>query len=249
MPTKLCVSATTFKDTVGGTAAGKSAWKNIQRIAITEDSTSRFTNAVFDGCDNLRQLTIPPNMVSMSAATLKSCPVLESIELPYLPIGTSASTKFYFGNLFEFKSTALTAAEEEHYELAKDENYMNMAFKVPKTLERVKINKGNTIFTFTGMKMIKEVVLPDDLQEIPEEAFINCSGLEGIDIPHGTQTIGQNAFANCVGLTSVTIPDTVTSIESGAFASCKNLVRIVIPSSVTSIGEYAFDECENLTLV
>ena len=39
-------------------------------------------------------------------------------------------------------------------------------------------------------------------------------------IPNSVTSIGNNAFSNCSGLTSITIPNSVTDIGNGAFSGC-----------------------------
>ena len=111
-------------------------------------------------------------------------------------------------------------------------------------------------------------------------------------IPEGVTSIGEDAFAYCRGLTSVTIPASVTSIGNVAFAECSSLESVVyngnkdnikfgmevfratnlpfflimngtvvtgyegeiptdlvIPEGVTSIGRWVFHECSDLTSV
>ncbi len=62
-------------------------------------------------------------------------------------------------------------------------------------------------------------------------------------IPDGVTSIGNNAFAWCKSLTSITIPNSVTRIGDWAFAWRKSLTSITIPDSVTSIGKDAFFGC------
>ena len=76
----------------------------------------------------------------------------------------------------------------------------------------------------------------------------NISNLNVV-IPDGIATIGNNAFTNCIGLTSIDIPSSVTSINNSAFTNCTGLTSIDIPSSVTSIGGSAFYGCSNLTAI
>jgi hypothetical protein len=59
------------------------------------------------------------------------------------------------------------------------------------------------------------LVLPDDLQEIGEEAFAGVSA-ETVIIPNGTTKIGKRAFANSEVL-RVVIPASVTEISGDAF--------------------------------
>lgn len=63
------------------------------------------------------------------------------------------------------------------------------------------------------------LVLPNDLEIISYEAFLNMSGVMVALLPEKVTTIGSRAFAGCSGLWLVGIPPTVTSIGSNAFDS------------------------------
>ncbi len=94
-----------------------------------------------------------------------------------------------------------------------------------------------------------DVVIPDGVTSIGQDAFRDCTGLTGITIPDSVTSIGDSAFCDCKGLTSITIPDSVTSIGDYAFHNCVGLTGINIPDSVTSIGKNAFCLCKGLTSV
>lgn len=92
-----------------------------------------------------------------------------------------------------------------------------------------------------------EVVIPDEVTSIGEEAFRNCSiFLESVVIPGSVVSIGKRAFDSCRQLKSVTISDGVTIIGERAFFGCSNLESITIPESVTLIGTDAFANCYSL---
>ena len=96
---------------------------------------------------------------------------------------------------------------------------------------------------------LTSIEIPKSVTNIGTSAFCYCSGLEEVTIPDSVTEIGILAFANCESLTSVTIPDSVTSIGWGAFDSCSGLTNVTIPDSVTSIGSSAFSRCSGLTSV
>ena len=79
--------------------------------------------------------------------------------------------------------------------------------------------------------------------------YLNGEEVKDLVIPDGVTTIGNEAFSGWTGLTSVTIPSSVTSIGNSAFSGCSGLTSVTIPSRVTSIGNYAFSGCSGLTSV
>ena len=94
---------------------------------------------------------------------------------------------------------------------------------------------------------IKDLVIPNTVDKIPNSAFENCSSLTSVTIGNSVTSIGNYAFGDCSSLTSVTIGNSVTSIGYNAFDDCSSLTSVTIPNSVTSIGDNAFEYCYGLT--
>ena len=62
--------------------------------------------------------------------------------------------------------------------------------------------------------------------EIPANAFSECSSLTEIQIPESITKIGENAFRDCNQIKSVTIPKNVVTIGNNAFKNCRKLEKI-----------------------
>jgi len=83
--------------------------------------------------------------------------------------------------------------------------------------------------------------------EIYSVALSNCDFIEEIVIPEGVTVIRNQAFYRCVNLKKITLPSTLEYIYDSAFADCESLVSIVIPREVKLIETWAFRDCKNLT--
>ena len=106
---------------------------------------------------------------------------------------------------------------------------------------------GENAFYWCGS--LTSIIIPDSMTSIGDSAFYECKSLTSITIPDSVTSIGRYAFYGCTSLTSITIPDSVTSIGYEAFCGCKSLTSITIPDGVTSIGHCAFYGCKSLTSI
>ena len=107
-------------------------------------------------------------------------------------------------------------------------------------------------WTFWKDAALCEIVLPHNLEWVPEQAFRGCSSLREVMLPPNVTRIdGDAAFGQCHSLTNIVIPSSVRSIGNNTFLDCRSLKEVIIPNSVTNIGVYAFSYCtglERLTL-
>ena len=74
---------------------------------------------------------------------------------------------------------------------------------------------------------LTDIVLPDSLTVIGEEAFANCASLAEILLPQGLLNIGKRAFANCQALRSIVFPSLLQEMEAESFAGCDNLTEVI----------------------
>ena len=93
---------------------------------------------------------------------------------------------------------------------------------------------------------LKQVILPDTIKEIKNNAFDYCCSLEKVIIPNGVKKICDRAFMYCESLSEIVIPESLEIIDR-IFTDCTNLSRVVIPEGVKKIGGVAFAGCTNLS--
>lgn len=96
---------------------------------------------------------------------------------------------------------------------------------------------------------LKEVILPDTVKNIKEDAFLGCVKLKKVTLPKKLEDLGEGVFASCEKLESINLPNTLHSIPDFTFSDCYSLKSIKIPKNVEYIGWEAFAGCDKLTKV
>lgn len=108
------------------------------------------------------------------------------------------------------------------------------------------INNG----AFWGCYNLEKVTIGENskLTHIEMDAFYGCDKLQKINLPKSLEKIGESAFQGCESLTEITIPENVTDISYSAFRNCFKLKKITISenSKLASIQANAFSSCINL---
>ena len=121
---------------------------------------------------------------------------------------------------------------------------------VPQNYARMAVASG-VVAAVCDPHEIANVLGTEGVDFMIEDGFLDKYVGSGGDvvIPEGVTEIGENAFSGCTALTSVTLPEGVTSIGSSEFSSCSYLATITIPKSVDLIYEYAFADSKRLKTV
>ena len=74
--------------------------------------------------------------------------------------------------------------------------------------------------------------------DVPWDA--SMATITRVELPDNLTDIGQMAFMNCTDLASIDLPD-VTVIKDYAFYGCTSLAEITLPASLQEIKSYAFN--------
>ena len=211
------------------------------------NSVTSIGDWAFYGCNGLTSLIIPNSVESIGENAFSSC----SLTSVTIPNSVTSIGDWAFGGCSELASVTIPNSVAKIGE--------NAFYKVPNIVYKgtatgspwgaLVVNgytEGYVLYSDKTKKhlikcstLAKEVIIPNSVKSIGDDAFYKCSGLTSIIIPNSVTNIGEGAFRECSELTSVTIGKSVTSIGEDAFKDCK-LTWINIPKSVKIIGKGAF---------
>ena len=219
-------------DTIDGksvTSIGRRAFEgctNLKSITIP-NSVTEMGRRAFSGCSSLTGIAIPDSVTEIGKYAFDGCKSLTSITIP------DGVTSIGYGAFYNCSSlTEIKVASE-------NSNYVSV--------NGVLYNKDKTtIICYPAGKKGNNYKIPDGVTEIGSIAFSRCSSLTSVTIPNSVTSIGSGALNGCTSLTRVTIPKSVTKIGWNAFSDCTSLTSITIPNSVISIDWYAFRGCTSL---
>ena len=95
-----------------------------------------------------------------------------------------------------------------------------MALKIGKNTKMITIVKEEHVSTNDDSiskgifdELVKEVIIPEGITSIEQNAFEGCISLESITLPSSIKYIGPNAFADCKDLKEVVLPDSISDID------------------------------------
>lgn len=106
---------------------------------------------------------------------------------------------------------------------------------------------------FSCCKYLKKINLSKNLQKTTNQlgnnaCFKKCERLKGIEIPAGIKEIPNMMFFGCRELSEVIFHDGLEVIGASAFASCRNLEKINLPKTVKRTKRWAMPYVDELHL-
>ena len=96
---------------------------------------------------------------------------------------------------------------------------------------------------FKNNETITAVYIPNSVESVEAQAFMNCQRLESVMLGEGVTALGYGVFQDCISLKSVSVPGGVQIIPAAAFWNCTNLARADIADTVKTISRGAFYNC------
>lgn len=224
-----------------------------------EDLTHiHFDSALVDDPSDLEAYEKPYSQAEVLIKSFVPLCYITNIESFGIPVEQTAPNK-------EIWSTKVTQEEincgvEDEYGVIYSKDWKRL-LKVPwgifGTLDNKKVNytnytikQGTVIIAddsfFGTCTSLKEIIIPDSVIRIGNNAFKKCDALLSVSLPESITHIGEGAFCDCKSLQSINLPENVTYLSNHVFNNCEMLKSISLPNRLTYIGDYTFYKCKTL---
>ena len=259
-------------DTIEGypvTAIGDEAFWNCYMVKSIEipNSVKTIGRNAFSFCYELESIIIPDGVSAIDDFAFNSCEKLENISIPssVKTIGKSAFVYCYNLSGFVVDENNKQYTNDAYGVLFNKDKTMLIQYPIGNKLSEYTIPEGviNIVDWAFAASEIANVIIPDSVVTIGEQAFAYCKSLTSIKIPVGVETIGQNAFEICSVLSNITVDEQNSNYSSDNYGVLFNKDKTMlvqypignsrnsynIPDSVTLINDYAFYKSSNLAEV
>lgn len=185
-------------------------------------------------CSDIVSIEIPSSVKELGEYAFSDCQLLNNVILS----GSIKTIKDYtFAGCKALTSIVIPEGIETIGNEAFAHKWMGTgeleSITFPSTLKEI----GDKAFS---CNRLKNVVLPDNIEKLGENAFSSCNELESIVFSKNMKEIPDDCMGDCTSLNNVTIPNGITKIGTYAFVNCSQLKSIVLPESVVELGQGIF---------
>ena len=189
-----CEGAVTIPE--GVTAIGDHAFYETTALesVILPKSLRMIGRSAFEGCTFLEQITIPEGLTEIGSNAFKQALKLKSVSLPDTVQRIGKEAFYGCSSLADLTVSKRTA------------EIGGMAFRgTPWLAARQKENPLVVVngILIDGSNCEGDVVIPDSVKLIGDNAFEECEGVKRIKIPKSVSSIGERAFALCKALEEI----------------------------------------------
>lgn len=225
-----------------------------------DPATKRIGGGVFNGRDNITEITIPAGLTEIGESAFESCKYLTTVNFLESAAGEQ-SVPLTIGDKAFYNCTGLTSIELPARTKSIGASVFYQSKAANAKLAEITLNEGlETIGenAFYNAGALTSITIPSTVTEIGAKAFYQ-SALQTVTFAENQNgvtplTLGNYVFAYCSSLKSATLRKGTKNIPAYAFQNDKLLETVTIPSTVTNdtsnglyaVGVSAFDSCSAL---
>lgn len=253
---------------------------SLEKMTVPQ-GVQKIRGSAFYGCTKLKEINIPKSVWRIDGLAFYGCTSIKNLVLTegIQSLGSNAFAHCSLESISLPKSIAAIESDAfsgnpELSKISVDEECKRFVSKGNCLIElagaRIYVGCNNSVIpsdgsvkiigagAFFGREKIKDLVLPEGITKVEEDAFASCTGLESVSLPKSLTNVGTNPFRNCVNLKSITVSkdNTRFSCEGNCLVKLSDKLLItgcrtsIIPEgAVIRIGESAFEGAEVTSLV
>ena len=195
---------------------------NLARVKLP-NGLLKIDKSAFTGCTKLKEIRLPDSLLELEDSVFNGCARLESVTL-----------SDYVGNIGEnvFDNCPL---------LKSIDTGNNRVFSMNQNNDLIETATGRLVW-------FRSKIIDSAIKDIPSKAFMG-NNFKNIVIPEGIETIGEDAFKDCYLLQRIELPSSIKSIEAGAFQRCLSLKEVIIKGDIKTIPCRMLADCPKLERV
>ena len=149
---------------------------------------------------------------------------------------------------YQIEGTTLVQynGKEENVVIPKEVKLVGKAaFKNNTAIKTVKFESGSkaekiAMNAFEGCAALEEIYFPETMEELGDNAFLDCVGIKILTLTDNIKSIGKSTFQGCINLVDITLNEGLEKIGNNAFQDCLALMIFSIPSTLNSFGNDVF---------
>ncbi|MDD4316211.1 MAG: leucine-rich repeat protein [Clostridia bacterium] len=233
-------------------------YKGINRYVVIPENIKYVVEGAFKGNITVTTVVFPNLIEELPAEVMMGCANLSEVILP-------AALKKISSKAFEGCAKLRQINFPQTVESISPDAFEGTAWLTNFVDDIVTVN--NVLYRYKGRQSTLHI--PNTINIIEKQAFLNNIYLENVYMPSTVATIGESAFEGCISLQKVQFPDgasiryimprafygclmmydfnfgrnsSIQSIDEKAFAYCTTLSSVEFPASLNLLGKGAYEE-------
>lgn len=215
----------------------------LSEVSLPE-SLTEIGDAAFSGCSALVEVSIPDSVTKIGREAFYECSNLNDVKMSKNILSVGACAFDEIGKAVNYIGEEYTCKYIDNVLIGYIyNNYYEGTFTTYNVLDGTRVI-ADGVFSEASESGITEIILPDSVVSIGENAFLGYKTLEQIVLPDSLEIIGDEAFWGCESLKEISIPESIEFIGEAAFINCNSLEKINLPDKGFELSSGLFNDTE-----